>query len=494
MSRKRKTNKKQKPTARVDSGSRFGWLNVLLLLIIIVGVGVLLFPPTTAEETPTSVVTQDVPAPPKIQLMSMDGVEVASVDPAAFDAWCKEVGLPSPPVVVHLDPIIVRRCVEAFHKAAEKPTAANLGRAGQISESLEAHDTAAALLRRAADLDEDAFRWPYLVGSIAQSKGELDQANKWLTRAKSLNTNHAMLFARLGQVRLDNGDLPAAKASFEEYNRLDPKGVFGHVGLARIALLENQTQAALRHLQRAMRITTQDFQVHYMLGETLARLGRREEAARYFKACESLPSGARFDAADALFREMDEISGSIEVIVAELRRIQQSSQYERMAELIETIIQRRPGDMVMICNLADVYRKLGRVEDAHRLLDGAERDYGILPRIHRTRATIFLAEHEYQRAADESARAIEQDPNDARALDMRGRALMLLGQFPEAEDAMRRSIELDSSDITRYYLLCDIILGQKRIDEARECVQDLLRKRPGDDKLRKQLETLNRMQ
>ncbi len=469
-------------------------VNGALLFIIVVGIGYLCFKSDQPDaENDLRATRRTVPDPPVLRITTASGVKVADIDNAEFKQWCEKVGLPPAPPISSLDPIIASKCRQVFLNAARSPTAANLGLAGQICESLQAHRSARVFLSRAASLDSGEFRWPYLLGCIAQMTGDLAAAQEWFERSSKIDAEHAILYARYGQVLLDDGKTVKARDMFRRYVSLSPNDGMGFVGLARIALADGRPDEALLQLNQALQKTPNDFQVHYQLGKTLVTLGRKEQADKHFEMAGKLPSGVQFNGRDSIIQELNKLAGSVELLVSELRGIRHSSDWPRMAEIIEEIVQRRPGDVVMAVNLADIYRKLGRIEDAHALLDRLETQYGNLPRFHTARAVLFIGESRADEAETESRKAIAIDPNDERAYDVLARALVVKREWQDAETAIRKSIELDDGTIGKTVVLGEILLGQKRLAEARECYARVLQVEPAHAHARQRLQAIDRL-
>lgn len=494
MTQKRAPGKKSSD----QSSPIFSVTNLLLFGVILAGVGYLFIrddevdlPKTTA--THIKAPTQTTPDPPKLQIETIDGVEVANIDESAFREWCQEAGLPTPPASSDLDPFVARKLWDVFVESARNPTAGNLGLAGQICLSLQAYESAEAFLSRAATQQPGEFRWQYLLGCIAQRLGQIQEAQTRFEKSRALNPDYPILYARYGQVLFDDGQPEAAERMYQKYNELEPDQVIGLVGTARIVLGDQRPESALSLLERAFQIAPNDFQVRHLMGETLVALGREREAEAHFDVAAKLPTGVPFNARDPIMQELNQLSGTVEVLVTELRAVQHTQDFARMAEIIEEIVERRPGDVVMSINLVEVYRKLGRIQDAYVLLDRIERKYGQLPRIHTTRAAIFLSQNNSRDAEAECRKAIALDPNDERAYDVLARALYLKADLKNAETAIRKSIELDDASVKKWFVLGEILVGQKKYAMARECYSRVLEAAPNHTDARGRIQSIDRL-
>jgi tetratricopeptide (TPR) repeat protein len=102
--------------------------------------------------------------------------------------------------------------------------------------------------------------------------------------------------------------------------------------------------------------------------------------------------------------------------------------------------------------------------------------------------TVYLQLNEPKEAMKYAERAVKYDPKSADAWVKFGLILDLNGEYPRAEEAYRKSLDLDSNnEVTRLYL-GENLLTQKKYDQARAVFQELVkvqdaplnRKRLGD--------------
>ncbi|MCB9853504.1 MAG: tetratricopeptide repeat protein [Phycisphaerales bacterium] len=410
---------------------------------------------------------------PRVESIESCG-RIAHLDLAALQDWCRENGLPPPPNVRECEPGIADALTKGLANAAKRQSDAGFGLVGQVSYVLQDFDAARAYLTLAAEANPREGRWPYYLGAVAQDIGSTEVAIEQLERALKLNADLAMAHARLGQLFLDSGDLDAAWKHAERYARMMTRDSLGYVLLGRIMIERADAAEAVRYLEAAVDKSPSDFQAVHYLGKAYLKLGQMDEAQERLQFASTLPKGNWFNSRDPLWAEALDASGSSMGLVRQLEAILATRQWEDMASLMERIIELRAGDFKMMANLADVYRKLGRYDDAHRMLDQAQRIEPTLSELHSKRAALFLAEQKYPEALAAADLAIAGAGSDVQPWSVRGRALFILKRYAEAEVALRKVVELNGADAQGWHLLGVSLHALGRADEAADCFHRVL--------------------
>jgi tetratricopeptide (TPR) repeat protein len=89
------------------------------------------------------------------------------------------------------------------------------------------------------------------------------------------------------------------------------------------------------------------------------------------------------------------------------------------------------------------------------------------PRGHTTLAnSYFFGQQDYQQARDELEKAIEVDPDFSPAYNMLGYSQRFLGNYPEAETAFKKYIELVPGDPNPYDSYAELLMKTARFDES----------------------------
>jgi tetratricopeptide (TPR) repeat protein len=137
-----------------------------------------------------------------------------------------------------------------------------------------------------------------------------------------------------------------------------------------------------------------------------------------------------------------------------------------------------------IGNLASVYRRLGRLDEAERLVNRALDLAPDSAALFCTRAEIALHRgHEpaAHRALDE---AEARDPLLARVFDLRGRTCWVQERRDEAIDAVQRALELDPMSVEAHLLLANMLRAVGRTAECAAVLDALEELDPGNAQAR----------
>lgn len=428
---------------------------------------------------------------PKIRYeVEPDNTRVALVDVPAVAQWCRDRALPQPPPIDRAEPAVAEALYAALTAAADQGTAESFGQVGGIAESVDAHRSAIAYFGLAAEKDGRDFRWPYFRGCAHQALGEDELAIQALEHARSLDPTYPTLYARLGQLYLDQGRREEASDAFHKYAEMEPDDGFGPLGLGRLALLEGDLEEAQRRLIAAAQIRANDFQVQHQLGRLYTALGDRERAQVHFAAAAKLPQGAWFLLRDPLLQDLEASIGSAASLIREFERLSETRDWPTLTRLAEEISSRRPNDATMLLNLASLYRAQGRFDEAHEALDRAlEIRPGNL-RLLATRAEIYLAEGEFERSLEAAQTVLDLQPGLLRGLVVRGRALLMLERYAEAETDLQLVAEETPDSPSNLFTLAEVLRLQGKSSEAIAVYQRVLELQPGNPNVEKILQQM----
>jgi len=432
-----------------------------------------------------------LPAPQTPYEMTSNGTNIARMDVERLTTWCRAWGLPDPPNIEVCEPTVVQALLDALQAAAASRSPEAFGRAGQVCESLDCHQAAEWYFHMAADGDPRDFRWPYYLGCIYQLTGRNDEAVRTFNKVINLNPDYALTYARLGQLYLEAGMTTEAQQQFNNYVAKNPHDCLGHVGLGRAALRRKEYDVALDHLLTAISYGQNDFQSHYYLAQVYTALGQIELAEKHFETSARLPRGKWFFLRDPLDQQLHRATDSTQTLMTEFEQSLATEDWEQFTALGERILERRPDDTTMMANLASLYRKQKRYQEAHDLLDRALHIQPDSLRLRGIRAEVYLAELKLDEALVTANDTLRIDSSYAAAHGVRGRALFLLNRLEEAQEAMRRAVELEPTNAGNTLVLGEILRARGQNAAAAECYKKVLELRPNDTTAQGRLAELN---
>jgi tetratricopeptide (TPR) repeat protein len=167
---------------------------------------------------------------------------------------------------------------------------------GRLALTLHAHSflaEAVSAYAQAAALDPDEFDWPYLAG-LALHHQESDEAIEWFERAYELRPDYTPLLLNYARSLLAAGLLEEATVMFQRVLSREPASPHAHLGLARVAVLQEDLAGARRHLEQALMAAPLDPEVHALLAQVLSRQGESEAAELELKRSKQAEAFAPF--------------------------------------------------------------------------------------------------------------------------------------------------------------------------------------------------------
>jgi lipopolysaccharide biosynthesis regulator YciM len=246
-------------------------------------------------------------------------------------------------------------------------------------------------LAKVARDDPEAVEVLAVLGNLLREAGQVERAIQvhqgLLARADLTRAGRAYAMACLGTDFRKAGFLDRAAAAFQEVLALDPKSIHASEGLQKLHEDQSQWGEAYRVQARLARLRKSDESLvlgHLQaeIGNEAARLGRREEAERAFRAALALDQ--RVFPAHLGLADLAEDPRQVAAILDEALRAAPERAYlafDRLAEayaasgepkrfvaLCETIIRKDPRDWRARVALARRLRAEGAPEEALGLL------------------------------------------------------------------------------------------------------------------------------
>ena len=142
--------------------------------------------------------------------------------------------------------------------------------------------------------------------------------------------------------------------------------------------------------------------------------------------------------------------------------------YPATVEHMQKYTTERPDDDYAHAVLGASFQALGRMDDAvreyeHGLAINPDYDY-----IQINLAEIYLLQHHPEKAVPLFRKAITAMDDDAEAMFSYGDALTQMGNFAEAEAALRKSIALDGKFRASHKLLSEVLKSENKTAESRK--------------------------
>jgi tetratricopeptide (TPR) repeat protein len=143
-------------------------------------------------------------------------------------------------------------------------------------------EKAIAELERAASINPNLPFVHFNLGIGYARTGEKDRAEAEFRRDIAIEPDLPDTYELLGEFYMRAGNDKEAEISFHEALRRNTRMTNSYFGLAKIYLHQGKNEQALATIDTALRFAPDSQGVHYLRGQTLAKLGRKKEAQAEF--------------------------------------------------------------------------------------------------------------------------------------------------------------------------------------------------------------------
>jgi tetratricopeptide (TPR) repeat protein len=195
------------------------------------------------------------------------------------------------PDITRLDPAVqqqVRDRYEALqHAIREQAPPERLGTAygefGMLLQAAEYLDAAQPAYENAQALQPVDPRWPYYLGHLHKTRGDLEAAGASFTRVLELQPDDLATLIWLGRLHLDLGQPEEAERLFGRAASIAPDVIAVLAGQGRAALAKKDTTAAIRHFERALALDPTAESLHAPLASAYRAAGMPEKAEPHLR-------------------------------------------------------------------------------------------------------------------------------------------------------------------------------------------------------------------
>jgi len=235
---------------------------------------------------------------------------------------------------------------------------------------------------------------------------------------------------------------------------------------------QGKLQNAISEYEKVLKADPKDLTVMNTVGDLYSRLGDNTKAAECFKNVGDAYATQGFTVkAIAMYKKLGKLKASMECVLrlAELYTQQglfndaraqylqvaedflRSGQLDQAVRIFQKTLEMDPDNVSMRTKLAEVYIRLGKKEEAWKILTSAAESL-------RAKGHLAAAEEILQRM-------LKLEPGNSYALVLRGRALLEAGDFAAAIECLSKVSDLDSNpDGLR--ALFHAYLRSKRFEDA----------------------------
>lgn len=433
--------------------------------------------------------------------------------------------LPPPPRLSAQQKVIENHLHERYEAAVDNPS--SIAAVGALCIAYHADmffDLAERCYEVAADLAPDDWRWIYNRAVIQSERGGgealLVNLRTVVERAPQLGP----AWLRLGEAEFKAGrydeaaaawqrarDVPAAAPDTASPRHVTevPLSAYASLGLARIALVRGEVDAARALLEQVAAVTPDFGSALRLLADSYRRLGRESEAARLVYRAGRLPPFTPYadPVIDDLARESrnsifllrlaSEANLSInaewgeyltrralefdpnnpEVVLKLARILRTAERNEEALMLFERYKEMVPGDYQVLAHIGSCLSAMGRLGEAESYFRQALKGLDD-PVTHYNMGLLLARTNRLDDAVEEYEKALERDPMHSDARSNLAAALARQGRLDRAAAELRRLLEHDPENAGARTNLGLVLLQQGHREQARVQLEEALRLNP----------------
>lgn len=328
---------------------------------------------------------------------------------------------------------------------------------GQLQYQNQDLKGAESTLKQAIETSKDPLAY-YNLGMVYKKDGKFAEAKAAFLDALNVAAAGEIAYkaaTQLGMLHATQGDLPNAKYYFERAVALSPANAKYHYNLALILHQSGENERAIRELDEAIKLGSENPQTYMYVARLYSELGKKEQAEEALRRAlreapkdpvilaqmgDMLAAQAKWGPAIQVFRELYEVSS-------------------RTAEKAQALY-----------NLGKVYIGLRDFKNAEKALEGAyqldmmNEDALVLL------AEAYVGNGQAHRAVTLYKESLRLNPDNLKVLKGQAQLYLNLGELTEAEAALKRLAEHPNRRADDSYyasqLLGDLYMKRKAYDTA----------------------------
>ncbi|MCZ6817447.1 MAG: tetratricopeptide repeat protein [Planctomycetota bacterium] len=390
--------------------------------------------------------------------------------------WGGDPAVVLPPDGRQIDAHVLDLIHEHVRYVRASPNSAEArGHLGAVYAANGLYSQAERCFAHAARLAPDSGVWPFHRALALEQTGRIEEATLLLQRIASTNPAYPAVQQRLGECLLESGDLDGAGRAFQRLIASAPEEPQGYSGLGDVRLRQRDFAEAERILKKAIAVAPDDRSTRYLLGLTLRGLGKTDAARREL----ALGVGAksrllRDELSDALERYTVNLAGRLDLA----RQYSVGGNLPAAADVLQAAVDQRPDNCELLNNLASVYTRQGRHEEAMKLLRRAEGlgESAILT--FNNMANCLLRMNRLSEAMTFAERAIQAAPEFGKSYFTMALVLKRLKQYDSAIEALERAARFDPENSRVHREIGQSFLRIRRFEMSRQHYQIAARLSP----------------
>ncbi len=377
---------------------------------------------------------------------------------------------PLPQVNVQELPAETRKQVQETYDAARRHPgdAAAVGKLGMLLDLYDRPEAALLCYRRAHEEAPQAFRWLYYWGSLLLQDKKRQEAVPVLKEGLRLRPGYLPAEFKLAEALVETAQVEEAAKIYDAAMKKNPEYAEAYYGLGRVRAAQGKTEAAVELYTRACELFPRYGSAHYALALAYRKLGQsgkaQEQLGLYERSKNIVPP-----IEDPLRDEMRELDSSAVSYVERGVFLEQVGRTQDAIRATERAVQLDPQYVLAHANLVSLYGRVGnlqKAEEEYRAVMALNPDQ--FPKAHYDYGVLLMRKGEFPAAEAAFRRALQINPSYAEAHNNLGYVLERQGRQREAVGEYRKSIECQPGFRPAHFNLGRILVNQGTYQEGIE--------------------------
>ncbi|WP_016956279.1 XrtA/PEP-CTERM system TPR-repeat protein PrsT [Catenovulum agarivorans] len=313
-------------------------------------------------------------------------------------------------------------------------------------------------VNRLNELDRLNERYLWQRAQILTQLGRTAEASEQADVLFGLWAEQPGKLLQLSQLQKQLKDVPKVERSLKKAIALAPEQALLHYELIQLYITQLQINKAQVMLAQAAQQFKRDPNVLVLNGDLVAAQKNFESAFNYYQGALELNTS---------------------FVMAASRMYQLAKQgyfVEQVEQILQKLVRDNPNNALLLNLLADHYlnqQSNNQALAAYRQLITLDTNYANNPQILNNIANLYLPDNP-QAAIEYVDKALAQHTTFAAAIDTKGWALYLTGQYEAALNLFRQAFAINSSDPSIRYHLGAVLVKLGRMNEAKMELQAAL--------------------
>ena len=351
------------------------------------------------------------------------------------------VDAPPAPDLSALEPVVAQQLIEVREltlaalsdaTAPAEQRAAAWGELGRLYHAYELFSAATPCYERAMELDPEERSWVYFLGHLAVAAGDLDRAAGHFSQALLGAPNDLALLIHLADAESGRNQLPAAREALQRALAVAPEDPVVWARLGELALAEGDYQQAVSRLTAVLEAVPQATRLHYVLGLAYRGLGDLEQARKEL----ALRGEVGLAPSDERLAALAELQVGERVHLLRGRKAHQAGSYRQAAAEFSAAVEAKPDSVRARVNLSASLAALGDAAGAREQLLQAVALDATNATARFNLARLLAADGQHQLATQHFSRVVGSRPEDEEAWIGEAKSWIALGDFEKAVERL----------------------------------------------------------